>query len=262
MILFASDLDNTMIHSYKKANENEICVEYANDGKKLSYMTPFSYNALAEINKFENLCFVPLTTRSVEQYQRIRLFSDSYPHYAIASNGGNLLIDNVIDDEWHSESLSLIENSIPELEKSKKLLLKDKNIQFEPIFVDELFMYTKSDTPEETALMLKENLDLEVVSVFTNGQKVYALPKNLSKGNAVNRFNEKFGFELTISAGDSGFDIPMLECTDISFCFSKELADRLVYAKNKLIKPSDTNYAEYICEQVRSICFLNDSNKK
>ncbi len=250
MILFTCDLDNTLIHSYKKASDTDICVECADDGKKLSYMTPDAYSGLDEIDKLENLCIVPLTTRSIEQYQRIHLFKDRYPKYALTSNGGNLLIDNVISEEWHSESVELIKECIPELKKAIEILKADDKIQFEPRFVDELFVYTKSDEPEKTAENMREKLDLEVVSVFTNNLKVYAMPKILSKGTAVKRFRKKFGFEFTISAGDSDFDLPMLEYTDISFYPSKEFAETSCTEKKKIIKSDGVNYAEFICKEV------------
>ena len=44
--------------------------------------------------------------------------------------------------------------------------------------------------------------------------KVYCLPSMLNKGNAIERFAKKFGEAISIAAGDSEFDIPMLARAD------------------------------------------------
>lgn len=254
MILFACDLDNTLIHSYKKADENDICVELYHDGKKLSYMTPKAYDALNNLNKNDNICLVPLTTRSIEQYQRIHLFKNTCPKYAITSNGGNLLINNIPDPEWLNESKELISDSIDEMKKSIDILNAHSATQFEARFVDELFVFTKSDDIENIKKILVNSLDMDKVSVFNNGQKIYVLPHILSKGTAIKRFEKKFNFDMTVSAGDSGFDIPMLSYTDISFYPSAEFADIVHSDKKKIINSDNCNYAEFICSQVKNIC--------
>ena len=118
MILFASDLDNTLIHSYKRADSADICVE-TKDSKCLSYMTPKAYTML---QKLDGVCFVPITTRSLEQYRRIKLFDDKLPRYALTSNGGLLLVNDEIDAEWRMDSLKLIKDCMPELENAIKCL--------------------------------------------------------------------------------------------------------------------------------------------
>lgn len=42
------------------------------EGKALSYMTPKAYELLQQLK--DHLTLVPLTTRSLEQYQRIQLW--------------------------------------------------------------------------------------------------------------------------------------------------------------------------------------------
>jgi HAD superfamily hydrolase (TIGR01484 family) len=254
MILFACDLDNTLIHSYKRADENDICVEIGKDGKKLSYMTPKAYNALEKLRENKNIYIVPLTTRSVEQYQRINLFKNTVPEYAMTSNGGNLLVNGIPDKEWHEDSLKLISDCISEMKKGMEILDNHYATQFPSRFVDELFVFTKSDAVDEIMSILENALDTDKVSLFSNGEKVYILPEILSKGTAVRRFSEKIGFDMTISAGDSGFDIPMLSYTDISVYPSEKFAEKINSDGRKIIKRNDCNYAEFVCSQVAGIC--------
>ena len=216
MYLFACDLDNTIIHSYKKAQESDICVEMK-DEKKLSYMTQKSYKLLNEIyEKRTDILFVPLTTRTMEQYNRINLLDSKFPKYALAANGGILLIDNCIDEKWYEESLEIIKDSLNELKLSMDILEKDENIYIDIKIIDGLFVYTKSSNPKKTLSVLSENIDISKVDVFENGDKVYVISKKLNKGAAVKRLKEKLNIEKTICAGDSLFDISMLNIADIA----------------------------------------------
>ena len=47
-ILFACDIDNTLIHSYKYRRSGDICVEWI-DGKEQAYMTKTAFQLLNEI---------------------------------------------------------------------------------------------------------------------------------------------------------------------------------------------------------------------
>ena len=72
-----------------------------------------------------------------------------------------------------------------------------------------------SDKP---SLKIKNELDSELLDIFTNGTKVYAVPKGLDKGLALRRIRERLGADKIIAAGDSEFDIPMLRSADIAVC--------------------------------------------
>lgn len=212
--IFLSDLDNTLIYSYKRnIGDDKVLVELK-EQKQLSYMTKISYLLLEEIqSKVE---FIPITTRSLEQFRRIELSSHWKPRYSLTSNGGILLDGDKIDENWYQQSLSLIEPSYGELTDSMKLLEEDKNISFDIRMVDGLFVFTKSDDVDATISRLSELLDINKVSVFNNGSKVYVLPKNLSKGIAMERMKEFMKADFVISAGDSEFDVPMLLKSDLA----------------------------------------------
>ena len=67
-ILFASDLDNTLLFSWRHKTDSDQCVEHL-DGKEQGFCTQQSLELLASV--CEQAQFVPVTTRSVAQYQRI-----------------------------------------------------------------------------------------------------------------------------------------------------------------------------------------------
>ena len=87
-ILFACDLDNTLIHSHKRRRTGDICVEYYVDQEQ-SFMSPKALDLLKKIS--ERVLFVPVTTRSINQYRRIFWTEDFLPRYAVVANGAYFL---------------------------------------------------------------------------------------------------------------------------------------------------------------------------
>ena len=214
MKIFMSDLDNTLIYSYKhEIGEEKTCVEIYQD-REISYMTNRSCELLRAVT--EEVLFVPTTTRTKEQYDRIHL-GIGIPEYALVCNGGVLLVDGREDLQWYQGSRQLVADCQEELEKAW-YCLELRNIR-------DLFLFTKSEKPCQSAKRLKEILNLSLVEVFQNGVKVYVVPRKLSKGVAVSRLKERLGAELVIAAGDSEFDLPMLQEADLAFA-PKELTDK------------------------------------
>lgn len=220
MVVFFSDLDNTLIYSYKHdIGADKVGVEIYND-RVISFMTPKSYALLKQADK--RTLFVPATTRTPEQFARIDLGIVS--KYALVCNGGILLENGVSNNRWYQTSLEIINGSANELDKALSLLERDKDRCFEVRFIHELFLFTKSDKPIETVERLTGELDLDVVDVFNNGIKVYVVPKNMDKGTACRRFKEWFGLDKSIAAGDSAFDVSMLMAADFAIA-PKSLCD-------------------------------------
>lgn len=215
MKAFASDLDNTLIYSYKKdIGKNKVLVEKYKE-KEVSYMTNQSYSLLNRIHN--KMLFVPISTRSIEQYKRIKLSEQWHPKLALVSNGGILLENGKIDVKWQIESLNLIAQSLEEQEKAIHILKKDSYRTFDIRKVDDLFVFTKSSNAEATIKCLSNELNQNIVSIFNNGCKIYILPKNLDKGTALKRFKTKYGITHLIAAGDSLFDLPMLNIADVMY---------------------------------------------
>ena len=160
-----------------------------------------------------------------------------------------MLYENQIEKNWLFETKQMIESSEKELEKAKEILKKDMAICFEIRKVDDIFIYTKSMEPEKTAKILSQQLDLEKVFVDTNGEKIYVFPKILSKGLAIKRLKNFLQCDTIFSAGDSGFDISMLEEADISYWSGKE---KVMMKKGicHVYQQNVTNFAEYILTEI------------
>ncbi|MEZ3487445.1 MAG: HAD hydrolase family protein [Lachnospiraceae bacterium] len=219
---------------YKKCGRVWKSVEIY-QGRNISYMTEKTRKLLIKLRK--KCLIVPTTTRTVEQYSRIRIPSADgmteqqysrrerqYNHdragadmfeYALVCNGGVLLVDGESDRSWYEQSRELIADCTGELKRALGLLEREPLRKFGLRFIEELFIFTKCKDPDTVIARLNKELNTERVDVLGNGEKVYVVPKKLNKGTAVRRFREYIGADEVIAAGDSAFDVPMAEAADI-----------------------------------------------
>ena len=175
--ILCADMDNTIIYSYKRnIGENKLNVELYN-GREISFISEKTHDLLKKVN--EKMTIIPTSTRT------------------------------------DLESLRMIRNSIPEMEKAQQILAGDSRRKFELRFLDELFIFTKCEKPEEVVEDLQAKLTTKLVDVFHNGEKVYVVPVNLSKGMAVRRLRKRLQPAYIIAAGDSEFDVSMVEESDL-----------------------------------------------
>lgn len=235
------DLDNTLIYSYRhimpdgagcqaschKGQEapglpaKEECrlvrpyIEWIDaemyQGRKISFMTRRTQVLLGRLRK--KCLIVPTTTRTIEQYNRIDTGTGAY-EYVLVCNGGILLVNGVSDGAWYALSRELAAECDDELRRALKLLEEEPLRKFELRFIEKLFVFTKCNDPAAVIFRLKAELDTKRVDVFGNGEKVYVIPKKLSKGMAVQRFRAYTGADEVIAAGDSKFDVSMVEEAD------------------------------------------------
>lgn len=227
-MLFLSDLDNTLIFSYKKLSERDLCVE-KKDGKSLSYMTYRSAELFSE--SVRRVTFIPVTTRSAEQYGRI-YFPDGYvPKYAVIDNGANLLINEKPDEQWRSEIIPAINESLPEIRECEKFLQKCGEVYFDIRFVDDSFLFTKCHESERVMAELLSAVKPAKTRLFTNGDKLYAIPNGISKKNALEGLKKRLNNELVIAAGDSLFDEDMLSAADIAIVKFGELSGKVINSR-------------------------------
>lgn len=174
------------------------------DGKELSFMPPEAFMLLKEVaGKSE---FVPVTTRSLEQYRRIDL--GIMPRYAIVAHGALLLKHGAEDGDWRAETLNNLNIQLPAIEQNEYL--------YDVRYVDNFFIFAKSDAPERAAERLGRFVDKTDFEVRAVHNKVYILPRNLNKGAALQRLKKRIGADYVICAGDSDLDLPMLALADMA----------------------------------------------
>jgi hydroxymethylpyrimidine pyrophosphatase-like HAD family hydrolase len=235
MIALFTDIDNTLIYSKRReVNVPKTCVEIYNN-VPLSYMTNTSIQSLKDLISDDRLDIIPVTTRADYQYDRIDLPKFEY---VLLCNGGILLKNGVRDEDWYNESWNYAENCLDDLEKAKEFLHEDKNRSFDVRFVEDLFIFTKSENPDDTVSMLSSFLNTDKVTVCTQGNKIYVFPKELSKGNALRRFKEYKSYKGVVSCGDAPLDFTMANESNIFITPNNEIYESRY---NSIIIKSDDN---------------------
>ena len=244
--IFFTDLDNTIIFSYK----HNIGIDKVNiemyQGREISYMTQKTYRLLKQVAK--KMLLVPVTTRSVEQYNRIDLGLGVLP-YALVCNGGIMLENGKENKCWYQQSLMSVQSAQAELQKAFNLLEHDRRRIFELRFIRRLFVFTKCVKSQEVVCKLKKQVDLTVVDVLNNNNKIYVVPKTLRKGESIKRLKRYIEGKRILAAGDSEFDISMLQAADIAFA-PKQLADKYNLTNNFIVMPEKRPLSDEILEYI------------
>lgn len=208
-ILFATDLDNTLLFSHKRRRPGDICAEIL-DGAEQSFMTPETWDLLPAVSAAVTL--LPVTTRSIAQYQRIRWPAGARPDRAVAANGGVLLSREVPDPDWLADSLR---DAAPYQARLACLygVLPNYPWCLRRKMVDGLYLFAvcPEDRPAESCMdSLRSIRACTGLTVEPSGRKLYFFPPNLHKGAAVSKARKRFQSEFLIAAGDSVLDLPML----------------------------------------------------
>ena len=212
MKILCTDLDNTIIYSYKHDIGNEKMNVELYKEREISFITKQTFELLKKVK--EEFLVIPTSTRTIEQYERINLKIGTFK-YALVCNGSVLLVDGKKDKDWYEESLRLAKPSNLEVKKALEYLENDKRRTFELRYIEDLFVFTKCYKSETVVNELRKHLDKSLVNVFNNKEKVYVLPTSLSKGKAIERLRKYLKVEFIIAAGDSEFDISMVEAADV-----------------------------------------------
>ena len=222
MHVLTTDLDRTFIFSERTIGiplEETRCIEQL-DGKPISYISNKTAQLMEEVTA-RNIDIIPVTTRSLAQYARIELFQQKVPHYAVACNGGFVLRNGEVDEEW---------SKIVAKNVSTCLSFDDFRTHFAACWememfrkingVDELFYVLLIDEAKkdiDALNALHEQFQQADWTTYLHGKKFYALPKTLSKEAAVTYVLDKIQPTVHYAAGDSFMDLGMMQLTDTHF---------------------------------------------
>ncbi|MGI6120302.1 MAG: HAD family hydrolase [Desulfosporosinus sp.] len=267
-MLFASDLDQTLIYSNRtpinKVEQKIQPVEKLED-RFISFMTQNALNFLKEIS--QKIFFVPVTTRTKHQYQRINFWGyDITPEYAVTSNGGTIYSKGKEDREWAQFISAARDNCLaPQdlIHKFKEISHSSWVIKDSMRLADNLFYY---------CLIERDKLPLTELDAFklwasdnnwelsVQGRKLYLVPRNVNKNVAIRYIKEKEGLSRVVAAGDSLLDLDMLKCADFALSpahgelYSQYLQGITGLEKIRFTQRSGIEAAEEILENV--LCYF------
>ncbi len=218
-ILFATDLDRTMIYSAKFLNDHVrsfvACVE--SDGtKEISFMLSEAIEMRTLLSKL--LYFVPVTTRAKHLYDRVHLFQDS--PFAIIENGATILHFGKTLGVWETQIQSYLKSGDfhSKLEAMTQLLISSELTLPDTVqWIGDKFIMCKTDFTQEMDQYLLAVLDHDSFNFTIQGKKVYIIPKEITKENALRFLENYLDTNYTIAAGDGKLDYGMLIHGDVGF---------------------------------------------
>lgn len=212
-MIFASDLDRTLIYSSKfiegvDANEL-VCVEYKGN-KPISYMLKSATDKLValSLNKSHNLIFIPTTTRSVSEFRRLNILNNI--EYVITSNGGTILYRGEPLKEWEDLVDDKIKKHRALFDSIIAVVNTKRFVSQACIKVDNKFLLFKTNDKEACRVWLENVLDAQLWGFIIHGSKVRIIPKGLTKESAITFLAERLHQSYIVSAGDSKLDEGML----------------------------------------------------
>lgn len=223
-LLVATDLDRTMIYSSAAGAVavETVCVEHL-DGAPLSYMTAAAADRMRGLAAAAAV--LPTTTRTIEQFGRIRLPGAPWP-YAVTSNGGNILVDGVPDPQWRRAIDAAVRTGgagLAEIETALRARIDDSWVlKFRG--ADDLFCYLVVDlaaTPPEFLADWDAWCRARGWSASRQGRKIYTMPTAVCKSRAVAEVRSRLvasgrlaAVAPTLAAGDGALDAEMLAAAD------------------------------------------------
>ncbi len=214
-MIFASDLDRTLIYSEKFLEGTSCAVSLVERGKYRSYMTRPAVELLRQIAG--EMTFVPCTTRTIEQYHRIQLFqTEIVPRYAVVSNGANLLIRGTPDISYRTKMSRMLATDC--------LAPEDMFVEFNKIASEEwaapmrqadgVFYYCIIDrlkAPLGLVQAFAQWAERKGWAVSVQERKLYLVPQLVNKWTALKRVMELTGDNRVVAAGDSLLDLPLVK---------------------------------------------------
>lgn len=238
-ILLACDLDNTLIHSHKHRREGDVCVELLR-GAEQGFMSGRVCEQLPRLPNSVEL--LPLTTRSVEQFERIKLPEGCFSR-AITTNGAVLIENGVQNEEWREGYQQYAARLMPLMKKLHAELEGDDRLNVVRI-VDEMYLYISCAEPSFVGEFMDRYGSLSRLDVMPSGRKIYFLPPQINKGSAFKRLVQGEDIQMTAAAGDSTIDLPMLEAADLAII--PESLEGLLKNPNRSVYRGEEDFGEFV----------------
>lgn len=265
-MIYASDLDRTLIYSLNAigvpGDAPGLVPAEVIEGRTVSYISQQALDMLKELAA--KIVFMPVTTRTIAQYRRINLFQETViPDYAVTSNGGNILVNGVVDQEWRAAVGRLVERgSVPAEEAGRivRSVVRAEWITSER-YCDELF-YTfvvqRDSLPLDETTRMAERLDGLGWKVSLQGRKLYIVPEAVNKSDAILHVRRTVRSEPMVASGDSLLDKSLLAAADyaIAPCHGEIFAEQqagLVNLEYPFTKQSGVFAGDEIMQYVQTI---------
>jgi hydroxymethylpyrimidine pyrophosphatase-like HAD family hydrolase len=220
--LVATDLDGTVLFSDRAMGAERPdparLRPVDTDGRRTyAYMTDTAVQRWTALVATGAL--VPATTRSVEQYLRLRLPGPA-PRYAVVCNGARILVDGASDPRWETAVRQRLgTEAVGFGEVWEQAVRWHAAHGFAAVrAVEDFFVYLTVSTRDERFVSVAREASRwsreRGWRASLQGRKLYLLPRTLDKAPAVAELAARLGTDRLFAGGDSLLDERMLRAAD------------------------------------------------
>ena len=212
-MIFATDLDNTLIHSHRRVSNTSDCVVVENKDKKpISYMSKKAYKLFETLKNDKNLTIIPVTARSTEQFDRITVTQDC--PYAILASGATILDHGKPVEIWSNFVDHTCDKHVKTYEFFDQYLSQNlHHMSIGPRRVNNVVIFFKLNEDEDNHLFINELHRLATAHHWNftlQRAKGYLAPSEISKESALSFLIDHLQDDQVITAGDGYMDIPFI----------------------------------------------------
>lgn len=219
-----SDLDQTLVYSWRSLAKHgqpvagNVCVEQIND-EPWTFLSLNTWMMLS-IHAGTTFDFVPVTTRTLAQFERLNFLNVKFDH-AVILNGAKLLVNGEEDKEWTERVKQLLQTLPITPDMLYARVVDDLQGWSEVKSItnaDSSFVYVvghDADNMSRVESYMKARAEGTGYVYSKQGRKVYLLPPNLTKGAAVSELRERLGSTRVYSTGDTLLDFTMHSHSDL-----------------------------------------------
>ena len=266
-ILFASDLDRTLIYSKKsrghEVSEHDLAIVEWRENNPAAFMTKEGLEIFKELSS--SIEFLPVTTRTNKQYERLfGLYNpQEKPTYSIVSNGAVILENGRPIPEWSDKVKEQLEadcTSIPHVLSQIEPYIQRGSI-LNSLQAENWFVYMIIDEDRFTVEDFEDLSQLFFKQGFTlskQGRKLYVMPNCINKSLALEFVTDRLEAEIVIAAGDSLLDLDMVLGADYGFIPQHGeviLNNRALPSHVQITDHTGVLAGEEIIKKVSEICY-------
>lgn len=239
-VMVACDLDRTLIYSANAMmlegpdrHAPPLVVSEVYGGVPISFMTRVAENLLREL--VLEAIFVPVTTRTMEQFHRVRIPGRG-KGYAVTTNGAVLLHNGERDREWTDHIHNTVAANCAPLTEVLEHLTG-------PGAVEEIRRVRTAEDVFAYSIVDREDLSPDYVEELSRwceqrgwrtslqGRKLYCVPAPVTKEAAVAEIRRRVQAGALVAAGDSQLDVGILELADQAVRPSHGELEQLAYKR-------------------------------
>lgn len=222
-VMVACDLDRTLIYSANSMKLDgpdrdapSLVVSEVYGGVPLSFMTRAAEGLLRGLT--QEAIFVPVTTRTKEQFHRVRIPGRGQG-YAVTTNGAVLLHNGEPDREWAEHIQETVGAYCAPLNDVLDYLTGPGAVEsiLRVRSAEDVFVYSIVNREDLSAQYLEDLTGWckeRGWSTSLQGRKLYCVPSPVTKESAVSEIRRRMSVDVLVAAGDSKLDAGILELAD------------------------------------------------